>query len=236
MASTTSCATCGTVINENPDIEREPCPKCGSMARNINVQIEESVTVKASVGSLSVVGMDAILEKGEIPRESLLLQTVIVPGAKTSEGQLIEAVPIPWFEIIALIVKDPASVYQIGPRKWEEIIAGAYKKAGWDEVILTPRSGDFGRDVIATKRGIGSVRVIDQVKAYKPGHLVKADEVRALMGVLQGDTASKGFLSTTSYFAPKLPDDPFIRPFIPSQLELINRDALINRLREMAKK
>jgi len=47
---------------------------------------------------------------------------------------------------------------------WEEIIAGAYKKAGFDEVTLTPRSGDLGRDVIAIKKGLGSVRVIDQVK------------------------------------------------------------------------
>jgi len=206
------------------------------MARNITVRVAESLTVKASVGSVSVVGMDALLEKGEIPKESLLLQTVIVPGAKTSEGQLIEAVTIPWFEMIAHIEKDPASVYQIGPRKWEEIIAGAYKKAGWDEVILTPRSGDYGRDVIATKWGIGSVRVIEQVKAYKPGHLVNADEVRALMGVLHEDTASKGFLSTTSDFAPRLREDPLIRPLIPSRLGLINRETLINRLREMAKK
>jgi restriction system protein len=58
----------------------------------------------------------------------------------------------------------------------KEIIAGAYHRSGFDEVILTPRSGDHGRDVIAIKKGIGSIRVIDQVKAYKPGHLVTAVE------------------------------------------------------------
>ena len=77
---------------------------------------------------------------------------------------------------------------------------------------------DDGRDVIAVKKGIGSVRVIDQVKAYKAGHLVKADDVRALMGVLQGDGASKGFLTTTSDFAPRIKDDPLIKPFVPSSL------------------
>ena len=61
-------------------------------------------------------------------------------------------------------------------------MAGAYSKAGFDEVTLTPHSGDFGRDVIAIKRGIGSIRVIDQVKAYKKGHLVTANDVRALHG------------------------------------------------------
>jgi restriction system protein len=65
-------------------------------------------------------------------------------------------------------------------------------------------TSDHGRDVIAVKRGLGFVRVIDQVKAYKPTHLVTADDVRALIGVLHGDGASKGFLTTTSDFAPRL--------------------------------
>jgi len=167
---------------------------------------------------------------------NLLLQTVIVPGGKTPEGQLIEAVTLPWFEIIELLKNDPSVVHQISARRWEEIIAGGYKKAGFDEVTLTPRSGDYGRDVIAVKKGLGSVRVIDQVKAYKAGHLVTADDVRALMGVLQGDGASKGFLTTTSDFAPKLQEDPLIVPFIPCRLELINGKALLRRLEELAKK
>ena len=167
---------------------------------------------------------------------AVLLQAVVVPGDKTTEGQLIEAVAWPWFDIIELMQTNPAIIYQLDGRQWEEIVAGAYKKAGFDEVTLTPRSGDYGRDVIAVKRGLGSVRVIDQVKAYKPGHLVTADDVRALMGVLQGDGASKGFLTTTSEFAPKIHMDPLIVPFIPSRLDLINGKLLLQRLIELAKK
>jgi restriction system protein len=99
-------------------------------------------------------------------------------------------------------------------------------------VTLTPRSGDFGRDVIAVKRGL---RVIDQVKAYSPENLVTADDVRALIGVLHGDGASKGFLTTTSDFAPRLRTDPLILPFMPSRLELIDGKALITRLDALAK-
>jgi restriction system protein len=167
---------------------------------------------------------------------NLLLQTVIVAGAKTDEGQLIVAVTLPWFEIVALLSRDPSLAYQITARKWEEIIAGAYQRAGFDEVTLTPRSGDLGRDVIAVKRGLGTVRIIDQVKAYGPSHLVTADDVRALLGVLQGDKASKGFLTTTSDFAPKLRDDILLKPFMPAQLELINGKMLLARLEELAKK
>jgi restriction system protein len=171
-----------------------------------------------------------------IANNPLLLQSVIIPEGKVSEGTIIRAVSLPWFDIINCIEKDPGIVFQLSAEKWEEIIAGAYAQAGFDKVILTPRSGDFGRDVIAIKKGLGEVRIIDQVKAYKPGHLVTANDVRALMGVLQNDGASKGFLTTTSDFAPKMGDDPLITPFIPQRLELINGDKLILRLQELAKK
>ena len=149
---------------------------------------------------------------------------------------MIEAVAVPWFEIIETLKNDPSVAFQIPSDKWEEIVAGAYSKSGFDEVTLTPRSGDYGRDVIAVKKGLGSVRIIDQVKAYKPSLLVTADDVRALIGVLHGDGASKGFLSTTSKFAPRLPEDPLIAPLIPSRLGLIDGKALLTRLEELARK
>ncbi len=98
-------------------------------------------------------------------------------------------------------------------------------------MILTPRSGDLGRDIIAIKKGFGCVKFIDQVKAYKPGNLVTAEEVRALLGVLQANqSATKGFVTTTSAFAPGIPNDRFIAPFIPFRLELIDKQKLIARL------
>jgi restriction system protein len=167
---------------------------------------------------------------------SLLVQTVIVPGARTSEGTLIVAVALPWFDIINLIKQDPSIAYQITPEKWEEIVAAAYSKAGFEKVTLTPRSGDYGRDVIAEKQGLGLVRIIDQVKAYRPPYLVTANDVRALMGVLQADGASKGFVTTTSDFAPMIKKDPLITPLIPSRLGLINGEMLFARLKELADK
>jgi restriction system protein len=164
----------------------------------------------------------------------LLIQTVTIAGEKTSEGRLIAAVALPWFDIIDVLRKDPSAAFRIPPEKWEEIIAGAYTRAGFDEVTLTPRSGDFGRDVIAVKKGLGLVRVIDQVKAFAPTNLVTANDVRALMGVLQTDGASKGFLTTTSDFAPRIATDPLIQPLIPSRLELINGPMLLTRLGELA--
>ena len=229
MQDYVSCSNCGKqfeVEAEKDQDRRIPCPTCGSTMRHMSVSVSGAFHATSSLsGKVTVVSSAA-----------LLLQTLIVPGSAASEGRLIEAVTIPWFEIIYHIKDNPTVAYQISPERWEEIIAGAYKQAGFDEVILTPRSGDLGRDVIATKKGIGHVRIIDQVKAYKPGHLVKANDVRALMGVLQGDGASKGFLTTTSDFAPKIKDDPLITPFIPARLELINGSLLFKRLDELASK
>jgi restriction system protein len=228
MAFDVTCRQCGKVFEagSNKDSTKQThCPHCGSTIHNILPDRSEILTISA-VAKVSI--------EDVVSSSNLLLQTVIVPGGKTQEGLLIEAVTIPWFEIIDLLKKDPAVAFQISPQKWEEIIAGAYKKAGFEEVTLTPRSGDYGRDVIAIKKGIGCVRVIDQVKAYKPGHLVTANDVRALMGVLQGDKASKGFLTTTSDFAPKIQEDPLIIPFIPARLELINGEKLLKRLYELS--
>ncbi len=156
-------------------------------------------------------------------------------GDRTNEGALIRAVALPWFEILEWIRRDPEGVYHIDSRRWEEIVAGAYSQAGFDEVILTPRSGDKGRDVVATKWGIGCVRIFDQVKAYRPGHVVTAEEVRAMLGVITGaQNVSKGIITTTSTFAPCLEQDEYIAPYVPYRLELKARDSLLAWLNEIS--
>jgi restriction system protein len=164
----------------------------------------------------------------------LLLQAVIIPGDRTQEGRLIEAVAFPWFEIIAMMQRDPNVIYQLGWREWEEIIAGAYTQQGFD-VILTPRSNDKGRDVIASSRGIGCIRYFDQVKRYNPNRLVTADDVRALIGVLAIDpNVSKGILTTTSDFAPGILQDENIKRLMPYRLELKPKHALLDWLTSLA--
>jgi restriction system protein len=164
----------------------------------------------------------------------LVSQAVISQYRKTDEGQLIRAVTLPLFDIIARIMKDPSLMYEIDPRKWEEIIAASYDSSRlFDEVTLTPRSGDLGRDLIAVKNGFGSMRLIESVKRYKPGTKTTAEEVLALLGVLQGDPqATKGIVSTTWEFAPKIEENPFIKKHMPHRLELVSGEALLKRLSE----
>jgi len=190
---------------------------------------QQMAAVLASVEQLQ--RNNAVLET-----PAVLLQAVIIPREKTAEGQLVEAIALPWFEIVELINRSPATIHEIDWRKWEEIIAGAYSQQGFD-VVLTPRSNDKGRDVIATSRGLGSVRFFDQVKAYRPGRVVEADEVRAMVGVLNIDidpNVSKGLVTTTSSFAPGVLKDPDIGRLMPYRLELKARDELLAWLASIA--
>jgi restriction system protein len=181
------------------------------------------------------VGGGSTRPKDPLKDTSILLQALVLFGGRTQEGQLIESVAPAWLEIARLLKDDPDILFKIPPRKMEELIAGAYERAGFDRVTLTPRSGDLGRDVIAEKSGWGCVRFIDQVKAYKPGHLVTAEEVRALGFVLMSDqNATKGFVSTTSDFAPKIAEDPLIKPHMPYRIELVNGEKLLKKLSDLS--
>ena len=154
-----------------------------------------------------MVGSDTLNIQGqEVGKEERLVQlpellipaALVVTGGQVAEGQLIEALAVPWFEIINQLERDPDFLHQLDWRKLEELIAGAYTREGWPEVILTPRSGDGGRDVIASRPGLGAIRIYDQVKAYTPGHNVPAGDVRELLGVLTiHPNVSKAVVTTT---------------------------------------
>jgi restriction system protein len=160
------------------------------------------VTGRAPIAPL-IPNPGALVIEGQVLPELLIPAAIIVVGDKVTEGQLIQGVALPWFDILKELERNPGFLHQLDWRKVEELIAGAYRREGWDEVILTPRSADGGRDVIASKHGVGAIRFYDQVKAYAAGHKVTADEVRALFGVVARDqNVSKGLVTTTATFAP----------------------------------
>ena len=165
------------------------------------------------------------------PRPDALINAIVDRTTQNEDGSIIVALQPAWEAIGKILRSNPSELLTLTPEQWEELIAASNDQAGYDEVVLTPRSGDYGRDIIATKKGWGSVRIIDQVKAYKPGHLVTANDVRALLGVLNSDrAATKGIVTTTSAFAPKIVEDPFISPYMPYRLELHDGNQVKERL------
>ena len=239
------CSSCGKVIKSGlPYFRDEPHP----LARYHRGVQTKHICTMCAVGRDPSEFIERPLEDSRQLRLSfneaverlpgLLLQCAIIQlGDRVDQGQIVEAVTLPWFEIVSKIEQDPNFLYQIPWRRLEEFVAGAYEREGWNEVILTPPSGDGGRDIIAVKHGICCIRIIDQIKAYAPDQYVTANDVRALLGVLSSDlNVSKGFVTTTAKFAPRLLDDPSIKPFVPYRLELKDGDVLRRWLIEVARK
>ena len=167
---------------------------------------------------------------------SITVSSLIIPERKTTEGILVRSTSAIWSEIVQKLGSDWNLAFQLTSDQWEELIAGAFHKEGY-EVTKTPRSGDHGRDIIAIKHGFGSVKILGSVKAYKPDHLVEYDAVRALVGVVTADQkASKGIITTTSDFPPLMENDPSIAPFLPTRLELVDGKRLQQWLNELSNK
>jgi restriction system protein len=228
-----TCTACGTALpEESPGLEpfeRLPCPVCGSTARTVSLQVD--------VGAVAVTGAVATMfVLASLPPAALIGANILSLGGPAAEGQLVVGAGLPWFELAERFKKDPTTLYQLHWRQLEEMVAGAFERAGWDEVILTPRSADKGRDVIATRTGIGSVRIITQVKKYAPNHVVSADEVRSVLGTLQLDHASKAMITTSSRFAPGVAQDERLQPYLPYQLQLLDGEELCKWLGDLWQK
>jgi restriction system protein len=164
----------------------------------------------------------------------IIIESLIIPGESTKEGMLIQGVSALWFEVLRWIKANPEHIYHLGCWKWEELLAGAYKQAGWEVVVLTPKRGDHGIDVIAERADWGQLRflLLDQMKAYKPDHCIGPDEIRQMKGVLlDHPEASKGLITTTADFTPGAFDAA--RNLAP-RLELRPRDKLVEWLTSLA--
>lgn len=86
----------------------------------------------------------------------------------------------------------------IDPFEFEALVAELFAAMGY-EVEVTPKSGDYGVDVIARR---ASDTVAIQAKKHSPGNNVGNRDVQRLLGAMQLSTvrANKAILITTSDF------------------------------------
>ncbi len=173
----------------------------------------------------------------ELSHELVLPMELLDVIANVDDGRIVKALINPWQSIFDQLKKNPELLFEFAQshRVFEEFIAGAYEKAGFDRVILTPASGDLGRDIIAEKHGLFTIRVLDQCKAFSKGKLVSANDVRAMMGTLfREKDASKAVVTTTSDFAPRVRNE--WKEHLGQRLELRNGPDLIDWMKEIQKK
>lgn len=103
-------------------------------------------------------------------------------------------------ELTAYLLKKPAAMHSISPRKFEELVAYIMEKHGY-EVTLTQQSKDGGIDIFAIKNdGFGNILTIVDCKKYSVTNPVGIAAVRGMYGTLQIESASHGIIATTSRF------------------------------------
>ena len=88
-------------------------------------------------------------------------------------------------------------VLNLSPYEYEEYIAEELRREGYTDVDTTPKSGDFGADVLARD---GDRTVCVQCKRYAPGHMVGVKAVQEIYSAKDYYGCDDAYLYTTSDF------------------------------------
>ena len=193
-------------------------------------------------GAISAATFVAEVELEE--REEKDLQSPSDAGEEEVEQQLIELaspssldnlrrVDFAPITLLNRALKDPQAMHSFSSRQFEDFVAQLADGLGFEDVAVTPRSGDEGRDVLAAKRVHGiPILFAFECKRFAPTRAVGVSFARALLGVVtHGDTrANVGVLVTTSRFTRGA------RRFILTEPSLDSRDfeGVVDWLREYA--
>lgn len=118
------------------------------------------------------------------------------------KSRLLQAEELP-LRLLQAVLTDPRHLQELTPRQFEEFVAEIVDGLGFTDVTLTPKSGDGGRDVIAS-RLVNDIPLTFyfECKKYAEGNKVQLDTLRALLGTVahHGSEANIGVLVTSSTF------------------------------------
>jgi len=105
-------------------------------------------------------------------------------------------------DLIQRIWRKPELMREIDPRSFEQFIAYLIDLIGFEDVLVTPRSGDGGQDIFARIEVGGlSTTFAFECKRYSESRKIGVETMRTLLGsVVVGNKANKGVLVTTSSF------------------------------------
>ena len=103
-------------------------------------------------------------------------------------------------ELKRYFARHPEKLYDLSPRKFEELISDILSDFGFD-VELTPTTRDGGKDIYAyIKNQVCSFLMFVECKRWTPTQHVGIEVVQRLYGVQQSHNANKSMIVTTSYF------------------------------------
>ncbi len=104
-------------------------------------------------------------------------------------------------QIKSYFKKNPEKMYDLSPRKFEELVAAILKDMGFD-VELTKATRDGGRDIIAhIRNSVCSYLTHIECKKYAPDNKIGVGIIREVMGVHHLRRATKSIIVTTGFFS-----------------------------------
>jgi hypothetical protein len=220
-----------------------PLPDISRFTSNPSLWSIEDATRRLSAAFLSarVLGQfdfEGTPQTGETPSDTSAEEEVeenlvrLVPAEALVDLQRVGFAPI---LLLDRVLRNPTILHQISDRDFEGFVATLVDELGFEDVILTRRSADGGRDVLAKQRLSGiEILFAFECKHYSPDKPVGIGIARALFGTIAHcDTrANIGVLVTTSRFTKPA------RRFILTELSLDGKDFadVIEWLREYARK
>jgi restriction system protein len=136
---------------------------------------------------------------GYLRAQNPLATIVLYESNQPVEGQLLVVQDIS-SELIARLAKEPTLIYQLEPRKFEELVAKLLEAQGC-RVTLTKRTRDGGYDILGQySSGPAELLFLAECKRYAPDNKVGVEVIRGLYGVTEARNANFGLVITSSSF------------------------------------
>jgi hypothetical protein len=133
-------------------------------------------------------------------------------------------------EIKRYLAKHPEKIYNLNPRRFEELIAAILKDFGFD-TELTPATRDGGRDIYAyVRNAVTSFLMFVECKRWASHRKVGIDVVQRVHGAAKAGGANKAMIVTSSFFTLPAQEE---RRRIEKELDLADYDKLKSWLRDL---
>ena len=147
------------------------------------------------------VGEFEVAEDGEgISEAPSAADSLVLPPPAQDRLVAVQYLPL---RVLQAVADRPNLIYGLSSREFEQLIAELVAQFDFDNVTLTPRSHDGGRDVLATKR-VNDIPLLFafECKHYSAERKVGIESLRTLLGVVSyGPTqANVGVLVTSTFF------------------------------------
>ncbi|WP_298511041.1 restriction endonuclease [uncultured Kordia sp.] len=102
--------------------------------------------------------------------------------------------------LLEYLSRNPKSIYNINPRKFEELVAQLFKYEGY-YVELTKASNDGGKDIYAYKKDFFNEQLFAvECKRFSENNKVGRPILQKLYGVVEHEKLTGGILVTSSFF------------------------------------